>query len=57
MCFVRLKGPVSNLFIVAVYMPHRARVSPGQEDTIRDIHEALKNSMTEDCIIMLDDFN
>ena len=56
-CYVRLEGPVCNLFIVATYMSHRVRVSPGQDDTINDIHAALKHAMTKDCIIMLGDFN
>ena len=30
-CWVRLAGPVCNLFIIAVYMPHRGRVQPCQD--------------------------
>ena len=29
-CWVRLKGPVTNLFVIAVYLPHRARVKPAR---------------------------
>ena len=36
-CFVRLKGPVCNLFVVTTYMPHRGRTAPSQEDTIADL--------------------
>ena len=56
-CYVRLAGPVCNLFIVATYMPHRGRVSPDQDDTIKDIHEALQKAPTQDCIILLGDLN
>ena len=56
-CFVRLEGPVCNLLIVATYMPHRGRVSPDQDKTIVDIHEALKKVESGDCIVLLGDFN
>ena len=35
-CWVRLKGPTCNIFVIAVYLPHRGRVSPCQADTMRD---------------------
>ena len=56
-CYVRIAGPVCNLFIVAVYLPHRGRASPSQDDTIMDLHEALKKAPSKDCIILLGDFN
>ena len=56
-CFVRLKGPVCNLFIVATYFPHRGRVCPGQGDTTEDLHEALKQAQANDCIVLLGDLN
>ena len=56
-CFVRLEGPVCNLFIVATYVPHRGRINPCQDDTIADLHEALKQAPASDCIILLGDVN
>ena len=56
-CFVRLEGPVCNLFIVATYLPHRGRVNPNQDDTIADLHEALKKALPNDCIVLLGDLN
>ena len=38
-------------------MPHRGRVQPSQDDTIQDLHEALKKAPTNDCIIMMGDLN
>ena len=56
-CYVRLAGPVCNLFIVASYLPHRGRASPNQEDTISDLHEALKQAPSQDCIVLMGDLN
>ena len=36
--WVRLKGPVCNLFYIVVYIPHKGRVTkPRAEDTIRQL--------------------
>jgi hypothetical protein len=56
-CYVRLQGPVCNLFFVATYLPHRGRVCPDQDDTIADLHEALKKAHPTDCIVLLGDLN
>ena len=56
-CYVRLEGPVCNLFIVATYLPHRGRTCPNQDDTITDIHEALQQAPAGDCIVLLGDLN
>ena len=56
-CYVRLEGPICNLFIVSTYLPHRDRVCPSQDDTIKDIHEALKKAPPQDCIVLLGDMN
>ena len=55
--WVRIKGPVCNLFIIAVYLPHRGRVEPAQEHTLNDLQKLLSNVPTRDCICMLGDFN
>ena len=56
-CWVRLRGPTTNLFVVAVYMPHRARVKPDQDDTIEDLMKLSRQVPTHDCFIVLGDFN
>ena len=56
-CYVRLEGPVCNLLFASTYIPHRGRVSPDQDDTIADLHEALKKAQPDDCIILLGDLN
>ena len=56
-CWVRLKGPTVNLFIVAVYMPHRARVQPAQHNTMIELTKLLKEAPSNDCIVLLGDFN
>ena len=43
-CWVRLKGPACNLFIVAVYMPHNKRVQPSQADTLKELDDICKQS-------------
>ena len=54
---MRLEGPVCNLFIVAVYLPHKGRTCPNQDDTIVDINEALQQADAGDCIVLLGDLN
>ena len=56
-CYVRLEGPVCNLFFVATYLPHRGRVCPNQDDTIADVHKALQQAQAGDCIVLLGDLN
>ena len=56
-CWVRLEGPICNMFIIAVYMPHRGRVSPSQDDTLRDLQRVLKKVPKGDCVCVIGDFN
>ena len=56
-CFVRLKGPVTSIFIIAVYLPHRGRVAPCQDDTIHDLEAVLRRVPQGDCVCILGDFN
>ena len=56
-CWVRLRGPACHLFIIAVYLPHRGRVSPCQEDTLQDLHKVLNKVPSRDCVVILGDFN
>ena len=41
-CWVRLHGPIYNIFIIAVYFPHRDRFASCQSDTIHDLQTVLK---------------
>ena len=54
---MRLKGPVCNLYVVAVYLPHRGRVMPAQDDTLADLQKVLSNIPPHDCVCLLGDFN
>ena len=56
-CWVRLKGPTCNLYIIAVYMPHRGRVQPCQDDTIKDLESVMATAPQCDCICLLGDLN
>ena len=56
-CYVRLKGPTTNIFIIAVYVPHRARVAPCQDDTLHDLEAVLRRVPKGDCICIMGDFN
>ena len=55
--WVRLKGPVVNLFIIAIYVPHRARTNPAQHNTLDELEQLLKQVHHNDCIIVLGDIN
>ena len=55
--WVRLAGPVCNLFYVTVYIPHKGRVKPSAEDTIKELAKLLKGVTKSDCIILCGDFN
>ena len=56
-CWVRLRGPVCNLFVVTTYMPHRGRVCPSQDDTLTDVNSVLSKVPAQDCICLLGDIN
>ena len=57
-CWVRLKGPVCNLFIIAIYLPHRGRVQPNQDDTLADLEIVLATKVSKgDCVYIMGDLN
>ena len=56
-CWVRLKGPACNLFVVAVYMPHASRVQPAQADTLNELDMICKQAKPGDCLVVMGDFN
>ena len=56
-CWVRLKGPTSNLFIMHIYQPHRARVQPAQHNTLESLTELLRRVDPKDCTVILHHLN
>ena len=56
-CWVRIRGPVCHLFVVAVYLPHRGRTVPSQDDTLADLQKVLSNVPAHDCMCVLGDLN
>ena len=55
--WVRLKGPVTNLSVIAAYIPHRIRTKPCQHDTLCSLIELLKQVPKNDCVVLMGDFN
>ena len=56
--WVRLKGPICNIFYVVCYIPHKGRSQkPLASDTIAQLEELLKTVRKSDCIILSGDFN
>ena len=43
--------------MVTVYLPHRGRVAPTQEQTLTDLQDALNGAHPRDCICLLGDLN
>jgi hypothetical protein len=56
-CWVRLKGPICHLFVIGVYLPHRGRTQPSQDDTLLDLEKVLSIVPQGDCICVAGDFN
>ena len=56
-CWVRLRGPACNLFVVAVYVPHDSRVKPSRTDTLSELDAVCSQAKQGDCIVILGDFN
>ena len=56
--YVRLEGPVCNLFVVVPYIPHKGRTrAPYAQDTITQLRKLLKTVCRRDCIIIMGDLN
>ena len=49
-CWARIQGPVCHLFVIAIYLPHRGRTLPSQDDTLADLQKVLSNVSTHDCV-------
>ena len=56
--WVRLAGPVCNLFVIVTYVPHRGRTkAPFAADTIAQIKNLMTTINKADCIIWMGDLN
>ena len=56
--WVRLRGPICNLFVVVVYVSHKGRqTSPTASDIIQELNKLLMTVPKQDCIVMGGDFN
>ena len=48
--YVRLKGPITNLFTIVPHVPHRVRVAPCQDDTLHDLETIIRRVPKGDCM-------
>ena len=56
--WVRLKGPVCNIFFIVSYIPHKGRtVTPQAGDTIEQLAKLLQTVRKSECVILTGDFN
>ena len=57
--WVRIAGPVCSIFFVAVYIPHKYRVTPQAGDTLEQLETLLLSKYVHknDCVILAGDFN
>ena len=56
--WVRLAGPVCNIFFIVAYVPHKGRVvAPFAQDTIKQLRQLLRTVHKSECIIMCGDLN
>ena len=56
--WVRLKGPVCNIFYIVSYVPHKGRtIAPKAEDTIAQLSDLLQTVKKSECVILAGDFN
>ena len=56
--WVRLKGPVCNIFYIVAYIPHKGRTAtPQAGDTIEQLAKLLQTVRQSECVILGGDFN
>ena len=56
--WVKIAGPVCNIFFIATYIPHKGRTQkPRAEDTIKQLQQLMKTIPKSDCIMLAGDFN
>ena len=55
--WVKIKGPVCNIFYMVVYMSHKGRtVTPQDQDTIGQLRKLLQTIRKTDCVTLSGDF-
>ena len=57
--WVRISGPVCNVFFVTTYIPHKYRTGPQASDIIEELVSLLwsKHVCKNDCVIIVGDLN
>ena len=56
--WVKIKGPVCNIFYIVTYIPHKGRTEkPLASDTIGQLRKLLRTIRKTDCVILAGDFN
>ena len=55
-CWVRIKGKVCNLLIIAVYFPYKQHLVP-LDRVLQHLRDVLDNARPHDCIILIGDYN
>ena len=55
--WARIKGPVTNLFVIGVHMPQSSRKKPAQSNTIVALTRLLKEVPRSDCTVIMGDLN
>ena len=58
LAYARVRSTPCNIFIIGVYMPHKMRKShPYAADTLKLLERLLASVNTNDCVMLLGDFN
>ena len=52
----RLAGLHCNQFVVGVYMPHKAKLSPTQDEVWGDVRNAVRRARPGDCITVMGEY-
>ena len=56
--WVRIAGPICNLFVIITYIPHKGRkTAPTATDTIEQLKSLLRTVPKSDCVILGGDMN
>ena len=55
--FCRLKGNITDYFIIGVYIPQKKKEKPNQDDVFVDLENVLRNARRHECVIIMGDFN
>ena len=55
--YCRLKGNITNYFIIGVYIPRRAKENPNQNDIYNDLEKVLQTTKRHECVVIMGDFN